>query len=309
MVNALIEQQLSHDAQASDQALAQEIALQTSIKLSDAENSLVALDKIMLSNQTPLAIENVFHSYQAARSDVDQVYWLDPLGGLRISCSHVVCENWSTTEQEFSPPDVIQHARKTSGPVFEVGVAVEPTEASFNAGVIIAKSVFTADRQLVGIVAASLSLVDLSEPLSAVVQAQRQLGRHLIISIIDDRGELIATPEHQHILWTVLNELPGADQALHGHATSQVGPGSDGQNWLFSAVPVPTVGWAVVVQRPTNEALAVVTQLHLWLLVAALLFAIGGLLFCSCCLCGSSDLCIHLPSSIKRCPLQSNPSQ
>ena len=163
-----------------------------------------------------------------------------------------------------------------TGPVFEVGVAVEP---SFNAGVIIAEPVHAADGQLVGIVAASLSLVDLSEPLSAVVQAQRQLGRHLMISIIDDRGELIATPDHEHILQTVLNELPGADQALHGHATSQVGLGSDGQNWLFSAVPVPAVGWAVVVQRPTDEALAVVTQLHLWLLTAALLFAIGGLLF------------------------------
>ena len=48
---------------------------------------------------------------------------------------------------------------------------------------------------------------------------------------------------------------------------------------FLAAVPVPAVGWAVVVQRPTDEALAVVTQLHLWLLTAALLFAIGGLLF------------------------------
>jgi PAS domain S-box-containing protein len=273
-VNALIEQQLSNDAQASDQALAQEIALQTAIQLSDAENSLVALSKINVQSQTTSAIESSFQSFQAARSDVDQIYWLDPLGGLRISCSQVTCQDKLLAE--FSPPDVIQRARMATGPVFEVGVAVEP---SFNAGVIIAEPVYAADGQLVGIVAASLSLVDLSEPLGAVVQAQRQLGRHLMISIIDDRGELIATPEHQHILWTALNELPGSDQALRGHANSQLGLGSDGQNWLFSAVPVPAVGWAVVVQRPADEALAVVTQLHLWLFVAALLFAIGGLLF------------------------------
>ena len=273
-VNSLIEQQLSNDAQASDQALAQEVALQTGIQLSDAENALVSLSKITVQNQTTSAIESSFQSFQAARSDVDQIYWLDPLGGLRISCSQVACQNKLLAE--FSPPDVIRRARMATGPVFEVGVAVEP---SFNAGVIIAEPVHAAHGQLVGIVAASLSLVDLSEPLSAVVQAQRQLGRHLMISIIDDRGELIATPDHEHILWTVLNELPGADQALLGHATSQVGLGSDGQSWLFSAVPVPAVGWAVVVQRPTDEALAVVTQLHLWLLVAALLFAIGGLLF------------------------------
>jgi signal transduction histidine kinase len=34
-----------------------------------------------------------------------------------------------------------------------------------------------------------------------------------------------------------------------------------------------------VVQRPASEALAIVTQFHLWLLTAAFLFAIGGLLF------------------------------
>ncbi len=100
-----------------------------------------------------------------------------------------------------------------------------------------------------------------------------------MISIIGDQGELIATPEHERILQTVLDKLPGADQALHGQVASRQGLGPDGQDWLFSAVPVPAAGWAVVVQRPVSEALAVVTQFHLWLLAAALLFAIGGLLF------------------------------
>src|SRR5205823_13196952 len=66
---------------------------------------------------------------------------------------------------------------------------------------------------------------------------------------------------------------------LQGHIASSLGPGPDGQDWLFSAVPVQYAGWAVVVQRPASEALAVVAQFHLWLLIAALLFAIGGLLF------------------------------
>ena len=77
----------------------------------------------------------------------------------------------------------------------------------------------------------------------------------------------------------VLNELPGAEQALHGQVVSRQGQGLDGQDWLFSAVPVPGVRWAVVVQRPVSEALAVVAQLQFWLLIAALLFALGGLLF------------------------------
>lgn len=100
-----------------------------------------------------------------------------------------------------------------------------------------------------------------------------------MISIIDNRGVLIATPDSQRILYTVLDELPGADQALRGRVASRLAQGPDGQNWLFSAVPVLDTGWAVVVQRPEREALAVVTQFHLWLLTAALLFAFGGLLF------------------------------
>ena len=54
-VNSLVEQQLSNDAQASDQALAQEIALQTGIQLSDAENALVSLSKITVQSQTTSA--------------------------------------------------------------------------------------------------------------------------------------------------------------------------------------------------------------------------------------------------------------
>jgi len=46
VVNAVVEQQLSTDVQASDEALAQEIALETSLHLRDAENALVMLGKL-----------------------------------------------------------------------------------------------------------------------------------------------------------------------------------------------------------------------------------------------------------------------
>jgi PAS domain S-box-containing protein len=276
-VNAIVEQQLRNDVQASDRALAQEIALQTSLQLRGAENALVALSKLVVGAGTLAAIESTFQAFQSARSDVDQVYWLDPLGGLRVSCSP--CQVGLVAE--FSPPDVVQRAFTASAPVFDVSIAAEPFKGSVvTAGVIVAYPVRDPHNDnLVGIVAASFSLRELSVPLSNVVNAQQHQGRQLMISIIDDQGRLVATPQRERILFTVLDELPGADQALQGHVVSRLGPGPDGQDWLFSAVPVPYTGWAVVVQRPASEALAVVAQLHLWLLVAALLFAIGGLLF------------------------------
>jgi signal transduction histidine kinase len=272
-VNAIVERQLRNGVEASDQALAQEIALQTSLQLGGAENSVDALGKLVLQADTPDAIANIFQAFQAARSDVDQVYWLDPLGGFIVSCSP--CQFGLVAE--FSPTDVVQRALTASAPVFEVSIAAEPT---LNPGLIIAEAVHANSGKLVGIVAASLSLKELSVPLGTVVNAQKKdQGRQLVISIIDNHGELIATPDPRHFLWTVLNELPGADQALQGHTASHLDPGPDGQDWLFSAVPVPDAGWAVVVQRPASEALAVVAQFHLWLLIVALLFAIGGLLF------------------------------
>src|SRR5438128_2852992 len=45
-VNSVIEQQLRNDVQASDQAIAQEIALETNLHLLDTENALVALGKL-----------------------------------------------------------------------------------------------------------------------------------------------------------------------------------------------------------------------------------------------------------------------
>lgn len=271
-VNAIIEQRLSDDVQASDQALAQEIALETGLQLRDAENSVVELGHLVGQVHTAAEISTLLSAYKAARSDVDYVYWLDPLGILRAS--------WPMSQlslgTEFEPPGVVQQALAADDPVFEVGIAAETT---LNAGVIIAAPVRAAHGQLVGIVAANLSLVDLSEPLQNVVQAQKHQNRQLIISVIDEKGELVATPGPWRILDTVLDELPGADQALLGRTVSRLGPGPDGQEWLFSAVPVPDIGWAVVVQRPASEALAIVTQFHLWLLAVALLFALGGLLF------------------------------
>ena len=278
-VNAVGEQLLRNDAQASDQALAQEIAVETSLHLLDAENSLVALSKLVAQANTPVAMESILQAFLAARSDVDHIYLLDPLGDIRVSCPPLPGKCQDRLVAEFSPPDVIQRAiapQPHPHPVFEVGAVVEPT---FNAGVIIAEPVHDSDGKLAGIIATNFSLVELSDPLEAVVQAQQRQGRRLMISIIDDQRVLIATPDQKRILQMVLDKLPGADQALHGQVASRQGLGPDGRDWLFSAVPVPDASWAVVVQRPADEALAVVTQFHLWLLTAALLFSLGSLLF------------------------------
>jgi len=271
--NLFIQQRLQGDVQTADQALAQEIALETSLQLTDAETSLVKLGQLVAQTSSPSDVTALFRAYQAAQAEVEYVYWLDPVGALKVA--------WPQTSElgvgsEFSPPEVVQRAIASADPVYEVGIAVTTT---FSAGVIIAEPIRNFDGRLIGIVAINLSLFELSEPLATVVNAQLHQGRHLLISIIDSQGELIATPDHQRVLQTVLDELPGADQALHGRVDSRLGTGPDGKNWLFSSVPVPYTGWAVIVQRPASEALAVIDQFHIWLWTTVALFALGGMMF------------------------------
>ena len=91
---------------------------------------------------------------------MDHVYWLDPLGGVRISWPKP-----NVVAAEFSPPDIVQRARIATSPVFEVGIAAY-AGTTLHPGVIIAEPVRTRNGNLVGIVVANLSLVELSDPVS-----------------------------------------------------------------------------------------------------------------------------------------------
>src|SRR5947209_8287307 len=219
VVDGIIEQRLTEDVQASNQALAQEIALRTNLQLVGAQKELVEISKLVLPSQTPEELAEIFQVFKSTHSDVDQVYWLDAVGILRLT--------WPQGNvglgSEFSPPGVVQQALRSNGPVFEVGIAT--ATATRNAGVIIASPVRNADGTLTGIVAASFSLVELSLPLQTVVQAQERLNRHLVISVVDESGKLIATSQPQRILQTVLDELPGAEEALRNNTTSRLGIG------------------------------------------------------------------------------------
>src|SRR5690349_17313669 len=84
-VNAVVAERLRNDVQAADQALAQEIALQASLQIAGAQHSLSELGALAAKAPTPTAIATLFHAFQAARSDVDHVYWLNPVGDVSVS--------------------------------------------------------------------------------------------------------------------------------------------------------------------------------------------------------------------------------
>ena len=318
-VNAIIEQRLRGDVQAADQALAQEIAGQTGQRMRSARYALEQLSALALRAAPPAdmigasqafkdALSHDFEAFMDAQSDILHVSWLDPFGSVVVSVARPSPESAPTPDNigllgpEFSPPSVVQDAcnedatGNNTAPVYQVGIAQETTG---EAGVIVAAPVNSSATQsankgctsAVGFVAMSISLVQLSTPLQNVVAVQASEHRTLKLSVIDNTGLLVASSDTSQVsglLFNVLGELPGADQAVRGRAVSRVGLGADGTDWLYSAVPVPRTdwmpsnartGWAVIAQRPVGQALAAVTQLHLWLLAAAVIFSVGGLVF------------------------------
>lgn len=270
-VNTQVERQLRDQVQASDLALAQETALETREKLVSAERSVKVLSKLGSVQTGQIGtMEEDFQAFMAARSDVDHVYWIDPVGVILLAVPSVGI----SLGAQFEPPGVVQQALlpQTRDAVMEVGVA---HVATFDPGVTIAQPVRNSQGNLIGIVAASLSLAELSAPLKTVVSAQQQQGRRLMIRILDNQGELVASSAQERILNTMTDELPGASEALRGQAITREGPGPGGEDWLYSAAPVPKLNWAVIVQRPASEALNIINTFRVWLLLAALLFAAG----------------------------------
>ncbi len=272
-VNQFMREQIQTDVQRADLALAQAIALDVDAKLRGARESLGELSTLdAVQRGDGGAMEGVFRAFKAARRDIDRVYWFDTSGIMRVS----VPANVRTQGSDFSQRRLFQEASTADGPITEAGIVDLTT---YQAVAAVAQPVRDRQGHLLGVVATNLRLDDFSASLRAILDEQTRQQKPLDISLVDNQGLLVASPAQERLLQPMLDELPGLSEALAGRATTHIAPGPQRQDWLFSAVPVPGSGWAVVVARPAADALATVATFNAWLLVMAGLFALGGLLF------------------------------
>jgi signal transduction histidine kinase len=270
LVNSIVQQQLRTEVQRADLDLARAIALELDVRMRNARSALAELARLdAIRHGDTAAMASAFRAFKAARQDIDRIYWIDAAGIMQVSEPATA----RTLGTDYSEERVFQRAGAATGSLIEAGVVDLTT---YNPVAILAQPVRGGDGRLLGIVATNVLLADLSAPLRAIVGQQQG---QLLISVIDEEGQLIVTPERERLLQPVLEELPGAEEALAGRPATRLGRGPHGREWLYSAEPVPSVGWAVVVQRPAIDALAVVRSFNAWLTIAALLFGAGGLLF------------------------------
>ena len=279
-IDAVGQHQIRDQIQTTDFALAQEIAFETFTTISDTETSLVKIEwAVAGSVNDPSAMESMFTAFMASRQDIDRMYWLDASGIQQVSVPPNPPPNPLPLATDYSSMPLFQRVQSSDAPLVEGG-SVDPTNS--HDVVTVAEAVHGNHGQFLGMVAATLLLDSLSQQLGIVTNSQTLQGQHVIISLLDDRGLLIGAsdPAHAHLLQPEATQLPGAVEALAGGtAASEVnGPNGDGK-WLYSAVSVPDIGWAVVVQQPETDITAATSNFGLWLWLATILFAAGGLLF------------------------------
>ncbi|HEX8730984.1 MAG TPA: cache domain-containing protein, partial [Ktedonobacterales bacterium] len=214
--------------QLADLALAQQVAFDTGSRLSNVEDSLVALSQLpaVRTGAGPEMIE-AFQAFRIARHDVDQVYWLDDTGILRVS----VPTNLRTLGSSFAADPAFQQAAQGSSVVVQADVVDLTT---FNADISFSIAIRDPRGVVLGVLGASVLLNELNVPIQSVMTNQLTRNQTLRISILDHSGKIIASPERERLLQFATPLLPGASAALAGHDAMVDATDASGKEWLYS---------------------------------------------------------------------------
>ncbi|HKV83164.1 MAG TPA: ATP-binding protein, partial [Ktedonobacterales bacterium] len=259
--------------QTTDLALGQEVANDIYSRISSIKDSLVVLSPYTAADAlSASAMNQLLAAFKIGRDDVDLVYWLDTQGVLRVSAP----SSMPSAGVSFANVPVFQRALTSNGPVVEAGLVDPIIRVPV---VTVAEPVRDNRGALLGVLAANIEPANLGLPTNDVIQAQAAQGQHLLITVLDEQGRLLVSPQTDQVLGPIAAMLPGATDALAGSTVTRQGKGPDGSQWLYGSVPVPGLGWAVVVQRPVSDLSPAVSTFRVWLVIATVLFALGGLLF------------------------------
>ncbi len=265
-------QRLRADVTAADLRLARAIALETDDMLLKAKEAVAAFAQMPdVVTANPSGMEKIFSAGAAARQDINLVY---RLSGDGIMLYHFPPSPGSTVGQDFSFRDYFQIARNSGQHVFSKG-RISPTT---NRPVVTSVMPIFKDEQFAGVVATNLELQRLTETIRRIDPEQTGEGGEKII-IVDSSGQVIAHSEANQLLNNIQDVLPGVSEVLAGNEGSFTATDSSRVEWLYSYTPVPSAGWGVIVQRPTQQAFASLNSFQRGLILALTILGLGALYF------------------------------
>ncbi len=264
---------LEVDLKAADLALARAIAQETNTTMDSALQAVRQLAQEEAVRQAdPFGMGVLFSTLMKVRGDVNLVYRLDRDGTMAY---HYPTGPESTVGIDFSFRDYFQRARATRNPVFSKGRISPTTEQPVATAVMPIWS----DGRFDGVVATNIKLQSLSHALAAIVK-DYQADEELQLAILDASGQVVAHPDPAMLLQDASQGSPQLIQAvLSGQSGAEVAQMPGDEERLYSYVPIYSVGWGVIVSRPTAVAFASLREFQRGALIAVVLFLFGGLVF------------------------------
>src|SRR3984893_13575916 len=266
---------LTQNAFQSDLGLAQAVALEVGANLRAATEIDSELSTAQAAKDLDLKqLASVFANASQAHPDISLYFVCDPSGNMIINYPF----SPSTIGQNFSVRDYFQEALKSDAPFISSGSISAITDAYV---VAIAARITNDKGRIVGVMVINLSLDKLTSRLNTVHQ-RLSPNSEVGLWVIDHEGQTIATTKGIFAFLTLPEDYAGlihvTHDALQGKAGNLITHGQT-RDWLYSYVPIPEEGWAIVVQRPTDVTFSTLTDFQHGLIAALALLILGASFF------------------------------
>ncbi len=270
----LAAQRLEADVKASDLALARAIAQETNTILDSALQAVRQLGNYPeVISEDRAGMESLFQILLSVRTDINLIYRLDSNG---VMVYHYPTGPGSTIGWDFSIRDYYQHALESHAPLFSKG-RISPTTQQPVATAVM--PLWDSSGKFLGLVATNIKLQTLSHTLAAIA-AEHRTDEMFQVSIIDSAGQVIAIPSPPLLLNDKAKSPEQVTQAvLSGQFGTTIRGGQNGEETLYSYVPIPSAGWGVIVSRPTAAAFASPRATHRGVLFTIAVFLVVGIFF------------------------------
>jgi PAS domain S-box-containing protein len=267
-------QQIRAEVTSSDLSLARAIAKEVDLNLQNSLNAVRQLSTVQaVVDADPGGMDTVFSLVSRSRLDVNLVYRLDADG---IMLYHYPTGPVTTVGKDFSFREYYRRARVSTRPILSEG-RISPTTNQAVATAVM--PLLSADGHFSGLVATNIHLENLSATLREIISAHKP-EEGFEIFILDHTAHIIAHADPQYLLFPARDVMPDIyRKAMAGESSSEVLDSPAGNEHLYTYAPIPSVGWAVVVHRPTSAAFAQQITVHRITLTAFGFFAVIGFLF------------------------------
>jgi signal transduction histidine kinase len=270
----LAAQRLEADVKATDLGLARAIAQETNTVMDSSMEAVRQLAKNpAVIEADPNGMQELFQFLLGVRPDINLIYRLSSDGHMLY---HYPTGPGSTVGWDFSFRDYYKLALDTHQALMSKG-RISPTTQQPVATAVM--PLWADNGDFLGLVATNIKLQSLSHTLASIV-AEHHSEDTFEIVIIDSAGQIIAHPSPPQLLSEEAKKPEHLTRAvLTGQSGNMILDDSQGEEMLYSYVPIPSAGWGVVVSRPTASAFATPQATHRGVLFLIAFFLAIGLLF------------------------------